>query len=466
MSKKKLIANGWVIDCTGAGPKANTSIWLDGPTIGKIGPHEEVQAFASQQGPYEVIDASHLTVMPGLIDVHVHISYGDILSSEDLQIATSAEYRTLRAALAVRKVLRAGVTAICDPGTTWGVSVAIRDAIEAGLIEGPRMTAGSQYISTWNGIGSPFPTWVQHPPSAFSVMCNTRDEMIEQVRRQIKNRVDVIKIAGDGDTADPSAQYGSFTSEDLRAIAEMTHLLGKRCTIHARGGRTAVEACRAGFDWIIHASFLKERDLEEFVKRDTPINPTLSLLANTIEWGPDMGIAPNDLDAYRRELDVAGRILEKAHKAGIRLMAGTDSGQSAVPYGEWHARELEHLMHYCGMSAMEALLTGTKHAAFALKMTDRIGTLEVGKLADILLVDGDPLEDISVLQQKDRLKAIILNGDVVDTKTPLPDPKEHYWEHGWRAWERGVCTTQDVVRQFARSKPKWMQQSPSKAVAQ
>jgi imidazolonepropionase-like amidohydrolase len=155
------------------------------------------------------------------------------------------------------------------------------------------------------------------------------------------------------------------------------------------------------------------------------------------------------------ELESASKVLSKAHKAGIMIMAGTDSGQGSVPYGEWHAREMELMMIHLGMSSMEALISGTKNAAFALGAMDRLGTLEPGKLADIIVVDGNPLADIQVLQNKELIKVIMKDGVIIDTTTPLPNPSKYPWEKPLVAWSR--LATQDFIRESARNKPKWMQ---------
>jgi imidazolonepropionase-like amidohydrolase len=181
---------------------------------------------------------------------------------------------------------------------------------------------------------------------------------------------------------------------------------------------------------------MNDEQLGVVLEHGTPINPTLSLLANSIEWGPELGQHQTVTDSYKRELEAASKILSKAYQAGVMIMAGTDSGQVAVPYGAWHARELEHLCVYLGMSTMDAIRAGTINAAFALGLQDQIGTIEEGKLADILVVDGNPLADIQVLQDPSRLEVIMKDGRIVDTKTPLPKPT---------------------------SKPKWMRKSSTAA---
>ena len=454
-----LITGGSVLDATGSRPKKKTALFVDEGLIVKIGKEEAVKAYATKAcgNAYRTIDAAGKTVMPGMIDVHVHTSYGDTTSTEELNLYTSGEYRALRGTINLRKVLRAGVTSLVDPGGMWRVATALRDAVNAGMIEGPRMKVASQYLTTYNGIGSMFPTWIEHPPSAFSVMCNTRDELVKEVRRQVRDSVDIIKVSGDGDVLrSEGGMSGSLTLDDLEAVAEITHMLGKRCTIHARGKRAARDAAKAGFDWIIHASYVEKEDLDVFLEKGIPINPTLVLLGNIVEWGPDLGCPTPILEGLKRELDAAQKNLSIAHKAGVMMMAGSDSGQGSVPYGEWHARELENMQSLLGMSSMEAVQTATKNAAFALGMEDRVGTLEEGKFADILVVDGDPLADITVLQDKDRLDVIMKGGEIVDTKTPLPQPRIYRWEKPQEIWSDPRVATQEFVRNEATSKPEWM----------
>ena len=331
-----LITGGRLLDGTGAAPQDGVSVLVEGNRIRKIGLDREVAAAAETLGGYRTIDAAGRTVMPGMIDGHCHISYGDILSFEELDLYAGVEYRTLRAANNARKVLRAGVTAFSDPGSTWNISVAVRDAVNAGLIEGPRMASAGRYITTYNAIGSPWPSWMEHPKSSFAVLCNTRDEMVTEARREIKDGVDIVKVAGDGDVLTGEAELaGSIGLDDLRAIAEVTHRLGKVCTIHARSGRAAADAIRAGFDWIIHGSYMSDEDLGVLFRNPTPLIPTFSLLVNTLDWGPDLGCSDFVLDAYKDEVEHLAAVVARARAEEITIIAGTDSGQGSVPYGEW-----------------------------------------------------------------------------------------------------------------------------------
>jgi imidazolonepropionase-like amidohydrolase len=459
-----LIENGTLIDCTGAPAQPGQSLLVEDSRIVKIGPVEAVSAAAGAGGRFKRIDAAGCTIMPGMIDIHVHPAYGDVTSFEQLDLYTGVEYRTLKAAHNLKKILRAGVTAMCTPGGNFNINVALRDAVNVGMVEGPRISAGGRYITTYNAIGSAFPSHLGHPASSFAVLCNTRDEMVVEARKQLKDGVDIVKVAGDGDSLTSAGLLaGTISVPDLTAIAEVTHMMAKKCTIHARSGSASRAASEAGFDWVIHGSYMNDDDLGVLEKNRTPINPTLALLANAIEWGPDVGMSARMIDAYKHELDAASAILTKAHRAGLTMLAGTDSGNGPVPYGDWHARELEYLMTYLGMSAMEALLAGTRNAAVALDMDDDIGTLEAGKLADILVVDGDPLTDITVLQDKRRLKLIMKDGALVDTTSRLPEPDVYPWEKPQLYWPVDQVLSQEFVRKKAKNKPAWMTAKPGKS---
>ncbi|MCY3731366.1 MAG: amidohydrolase family protein [Rhodospirillaceae bacterium] len=456
-----LIKGGDLLDCTGAETRKNTSLFVEGNRIARIGEPAEVKKFAEGK-TYKTIDAGGRTVMPGLIDCHVHPSYGEVVSIEELELYTPVEYRTLKAAHNIRKVLRAGVTSVCTPGGTFNINVALRDAIASGLIEGPRVSAGSHYLTTHNAIGGGFfPSHIEHPVSSLAYLANTKDEMVSYARKAIKDGCDVVKISGD-DTFGISLA-GSITLEEMRAVAEIAHLMDKKITIHARSGRCTADASRAGFDWLIHASYMNEEELGVILENRTPINPTFALLVNAVEWGPDLGLIQPLIDAFKQEIEAASKVLGRAYREGIMMMAGTDSGQLSVPSGEWHARELELHAELLGMSNMDAVLSGTRNAAFTLPFGDEVGTLEEGKLADVLVVAGDPLADLSVLQDKSRLEVIMKDGEVVDTAVALEDPQKYSWELPMVMWADPRLPDQHFVREHAKVKPAWMKKTSKAA---
>ena len=239
--------------------------------------------------------------------------------------------------------------------------------------------------------------------------------MIAEVRRQVKNGVDFIKLA---DSA--FGEYQSFREEELVVIADLAHQLGKRCTIHARGDAEVAAAARAGFDWIMHGNIMTQGTVDLLAEKEIPLVPTLLLLENWAVYGPATGAPKPIVDGCRRMLERTHDSLHMARAAGVKFVLGTDSGFAITPYGEWHATELELLMKYAGVSELEAIRAATYDAGVVLNLEGEIGRVAPGMLADLLVVDGDPSEDITVLQDRERIEQIILDGEVVEIDREHP----------------------------------------------
>lgn len=446
--QKLLIRGGTIIDGRGGATAKDHALLIEHDRIAAIGPEPEVTRGLDRQDPaLRIIEAGGKTIMPGLIDSHCHLNYGEVETEEELDLYTPLEYRALRAAWNAEKVLRAGVTSICDPGSTGVVAVAVRDAIEAGMFPGPRVTAGGRYLSTHQSITDFYPPWIGVPPTSSGVLTRTRDEMVLEVRRQWKDGFDVIKIAGSGQSlfnVYSSSEVDAFTPEELTVIVDEAHRLGRLVTSHARPGSSAANAARAGVDWIQHASYMSEEDIDVVARSGRAICPTWTLYANLIDWGSDFGVSPEIVDQFKRELEVAVKVLRRARECGVPLMAGTDSGFALTPYGHWHARELELFVDYLGLTPMEAILTATRNNALALRNGAEVGTLETGKLADVLVVDGDPLADIRILQDRARFACILKGGAIVDTARPWPERRVWPYEKAM-ILSKGLAT-QDAVR--------------------
>ncbi|MEJ0068179.1 MAG: amidohydrolase family protein [Pseudomonadota bacterium] len=206
--------------------------------------------------------------------------------------------------------------------------------------------------------------------------------------------------------------------------------MGRKTTIHARYAETVVAAVRAKVDWLIHASYMRRQDLGFVRDSRTPICPTLTFTANIVEWGADAGVDPKYVETKRRELDALVDIHSRAHQAGIPLLAGSESGFSVTPYGEWHTREIELMVALLGLSPMEAILAATRNNAAAFGWTDT-GTIEPGKRADLIVVDGDPLADIRVLGQADKLSVILKDGRAVEGRAVAPQRLRMAHERGY-----------------------------------
>lgn len=391
---------------------------------------------------YAEVDTSGRTVIPGLVDGHMHISFGEAASEEELSIYTPAEYRSIRAAVDAEKALLAGVTSSCDPGGPYQVATAVRDAIAAGLIQGPRMSCAGKQITTQQGIADGFPSWIGVPESSFGALVRSNEELIQEIRNEVKDGVDLIKIAGSGNSSD---EYASFRLEELELAVDEAHRLDRPVTIHARSRQSVEYAAKAGVDWIMHASYMDEPTLELVAEKGIPILPALTLLVNTLEANrADLSAAVRD--RFKQEIDAAVGILSKAHAAGITLIAGSESGFAMTPYGEWHARELELFVDLFGMTDHEALLAMTRESARTLpKHKDNIGTLTAGKYADVLVVDGQPDRNVRVLQDRTKLEMVMQAGRVV---TPWRPPEADRLKH---AFEKTHLYTPAVYRQADRA---------------
>ncbi|WP_051954006.1 metal-dependent hydrolase family protein [Xenophilus azovorans] len=431
---KKYIVNGTLIDGTGRPAQKLAWMEMDGGRISAIAAGE--QAPPLPPGASVTIDAAGKTVMPGLTDAHCHISYGVARGIEEQDLFGSPEYRAIRGVYHARKVLQSGVTSFSDPGGSWYVGVAVRDAIKGGLFPGPRISAAARYLSNHAALTDYFPSWVGSPRSGVGAMTETASQMLAEVRDQVKNGVDFIKIAASGESATLTPGGGSvpaFRADELKLIVDEAHRLGRRVTAHARAGQSVSDCIEAGIDWIQHADFMDQACADRLADAGIPCCPALTFVANVAEWGHIAGCSQGRIDRFRRDLDLAVKNLEYGWRNGVTMMCGTDSGFAVTPYGEWHARELELFVSHLGMSPLQAITCGTRNAAFTVD-PENLGTLEVGKFADLLVIDGDPLQDIRILQDSRRLCAVILGGEMTDM---TPTPEMHRWP-----WERSLAISE------------------------
>ncbi len=402
-----LITGGSVIDGTGSPVPQGASVLIRDDRVHTVG--RDIDLSVVPRGEQvESVDATGKTVMPGLIDAHCHMTYGESRFEEEIDLYTSHERRTLIAAANAKKVLRAGVTAISQPGGSYYIGVGIRDAIADGLIQGPRMSAAGRYLSTSNSLTDWYPDEVGVPAGNLGVLTNDVHEMMSEVRHQVKNGVDFIKLADS-----PLGEYQAFTGDEMKAVADLAHQLRRGITIHARGSAEVEAALDAGFDWIMHGNAMSDVAVGKLAESGTPLVPTLLLLSNLADFGEPFGVPRQMRDGCKRLLELSADSYHRAHKAGVTFAMGTDSGFAVSPYGEWHARELELLMTYGGLTAMEAIQAGTRNGAKMVNMEGMIGQLTPGAFADVIVVNGDPLQNIRVLQDKRNIETVIKGGSVV-----------------------------------------------------
>jgi imidazolonepropionase-like amidohydrolase len=419
---------GRILNGTLSAPIERGVVVIEGERLSWVGDAASLPPKYLERG-LELIDLPGRTVMPGLIDGHTHISFGESRTEEENALYTPVEFRTAKAIYYAKKVLQAGVTSAFDAATTCSIAQAVRDAIDTGMFEGPRFTVSGRQLTNHQGLEDSFPSTMEFPPLQSAVMVKTRDDLIEAIRLQVKDGVDAIKVSGSNDNLITPDALGTsaFTFEEFKVMADETHRLGLICGVHARSREAARDAARAGFDNIFHASYIDDEGIEACLKNHCVITPTLTLLVNLVEASQGLAGA-SGVDAFRAEIEAASVNLRRAYDAGVPLIAGSESGWSPVPYGHWHAREMEIFTTLLGLTPLQAIHANTLAVTRQLpRYGHEVGMLEAGRLADVLVVPGNPLEDIRVLQRPQSFDFIFKGGKPVD-RTPVPPRRRKWYE--------------------------------------
>src|SRR4029453_11440755 len=233
----------------------------------------------------QVLDYSRQFVMPGLIDVHVHLAYGNAKSEEDIDLYSPLEFRALRGLFFAQKLLAAGYTALCSPGDAGQVTLVIPNAVRAGLFDGPRISAAGPYITARQSLTDWYPSWIGAPSTSIGRLVASRDEAIEEIRVQAKNRVDCVKIALDGTQRRPDGSLiAAFTADETAAMVSEIQRLGRKVVVHAIGREAVLYAARAGVDVIFHAFDLDDECIDAVLKGGSAIAPTFTLQRNLLDF--------------------------------------------------------------------------------------------------------------------------------------------------------------------------------------
>lgn len=361
------------------------------------------------------IDAAGAFLMPGMVEAHTHFAWNDQPSLDAIQRMPPEEH-ILWCAQIARRYLDMGWTSCVGAATAKPrLDVVIRNAINDGTIVGPRYLAASQEITVPGGLGD---TTLPHLPQsefAFGAVVSGAEEMRRCVRMFAKYGVDSIKInlSGESITGMPSAM-SQFTEAEVSTCVEEAKAWGKRVAAHARSTWSIKQCVKQGIEVIYHASYsdTEALDLLEANKRKHFIAPGLAWLINTCYHASPWGISTEQAKAWRyvEELEAAVETMKALRRRDVRILPGGDYGFAWTPHGT-NAKDLETFVKLIGMSTMEALLSATAWGAPMMKMANEIGHIRDGYLADILLIDGDPLADITVLQDRKRILAVMKDGE-------------------------------------------------------
>ena len=406
-----LISGGNVIDGTGSQPQPKTDVLIEGDRIVGVGKNLAVEKFNGSE--LRRIDATGLTVMPGLIDAHTHITLGEPRTNDELFLHRDPATAAILAAYNVRKVLRAGVTSMLDVDGIFNIGPALRDSINAGVVEGPTMKSGSYALMTAVG-GTAGKLIPDSGTAGYAEVVRNKEETVLAVRRQVKGGADCIKIHVTGSIPTRSGEIQVWTREELKVVCDTAHDLGVRVTAHCRGDKATLDAVMAGVDIVWHASFLGDASLEAIIEKKVPVGPVFTFLANLSEFGNKAGATSSAKSIFAGELENTGAKLRKAYDAGVKLLCGSESGFSMTPYGHWHAREMEVFVQHLGMTPLQAITCGTKDNAIALDEDGETGCIAAGYRADVLVLDGDPSKNISLLGDKSLFRHLLCRGKVIE----------------------------------------------------
>jgi len=439
MASATLLEGGNVIDGTGTAPFA-AAVLIESDMIAAVGEAAIERARHLQHATR--IDASGMTVMPGLIDAHVHLSFDDAASNPEVFHLRRNALSALVASYNARKLLRAGVTGILDPDSIFENMVDVRDAIDAGIVEGPRIACGCYALIP--GLGGTAGRLIGDTGiTGYVTVVQGKDAIMAEVRRQIKVGADWIKVHVSG-IAPRYAHLGemcNWSQEELNTICETAHDLGVPVMGHCRGATSTTRAARAGMDLIFHGTGMDEAALEEVIKRRTPVCPTLTFQANIVDFGHQLGGDPAFAKLFEREIVDSVDSLRRLYAAGVPLLCGSESGFSMVPYGHWHYREMEVFTRYLGLDNLQAIRCATSENAFALKMSGKTGVIAVGMKADVICVAGDPAQDLTILGEPGRVRHVFVDGRKMDlSDLPARKPLE-----GWRMPSMGQQLTRDFA---------------------
>ena len=402
-----VIKNGTLIDGAGGSPRPNSRIVIRSGKIAEVGP----EAPLDQVGGARVIDAAGRFILPGLIDGHVHLSMFQG-APPGIGFPTSAEFCTLRAAQNLMPILRAGFTSVSVPGGKWFVDVTLREAVSTGMLQGPRIFCAARALTPPGGIFDNRPSADDDlPDDATGVLCRTVEDFAIETRRQCAHGVNMIKIA--------DSRWGdeqTVSREAIAAVVEEAHQHGAKVSIHSRGSGSTRDSALAGVDWIFHADLATEADLDTVAGAGIPIMPAFTQGEIWAEHG--IGMAPAMRDRLKTQLDVNIKAMAAAKARGIRLLLGTDSGNAAVMTpGKWHGYEAAFFVKHLGYTPLEAIVLQTRENALAMGLQGKLGTIEPGMIADVVILDADPSQNISVLGDPVHVRAIIKDGEPLDLAT-------------------------------------------------
>jgi imidazolonepropionase-like amidohydrolase len=379
-------------------------ILIEGERVREIGDEREIQPHVPPDA--RVVDLSRYTVLPGLIDAHTHLTGSPYLMGYR-GLGVSVPRQALLGARNARVTLEAGFTTVRNVGAYGYADLALRDAINAGDVPGPRMLASGPALGITGGhcdenlLAPEFHFFSEG-------VANGVPAVMAKVREDIKYGADLIKFCATGGVLSKgdNAELEQYSPEEMQAIIREAHRLARKVAAHAHGARGIKDAVLAGVDSIEHGSFIDEEDIQLMKQQGTYLVPTLYLGDWFLENYPKLGLTDDMVAKAKLVMPAARQNVARAFREGVKVAFGTDA--AVYPHG-LNAREFA-VMVRLGLTPLAAIQAATVNAADLLGWSDRIGTLEPGKYADLIAVEGDPLKDVTTLED---VKVVLKGGEVV-----------------------------------------------------
>jgi len=375
----------------------------------------------------QVIDGHGHFVMPGMVESHAHLSY---TNNGPLELDKSpVEEVVIKTIHNARVMLGSGFTSAISFGSVHRVDAFLKRGIECGDVLGPRLLAGGRDIGSTGSNADLHPDYAQLKIDGLGMITDGPWEVRKAVRTLSKNGVDVVKVMIDGELISSGGGIKpgvlGFTDEELAVLVGEAHHRGMRVACHARSAAAVKQAVKAGVDFIGHANYLDDEALAllEASRDRVFVGPAVAWEITFLEHYQSFGFATGSPEhkGYAAELEATQASVKRMREAGIRVLVGGDYGLNITPHGTY-AKELQYFTDYFGFSAGEALQAATKHGGEAFMPDGSLGTLEAGKIADMVIVKGNPLEQIVVLQDADAIAAVIKEGQIytglLDNQSP------------------------------------------------
>jgi imidazolonepropionase-like amidohydrolase len=404
-----VIRNGQLVDGTGAAPVSDGLLVIEDGFITYAGSAVEGPTL---QPEAKAIDANGGTIMPGLVEAHFHPTYFNVAALEDLDIKYPVEYVTILAACNAKLALECGYTSARSGGSLFNIDVWLKKAIENDLVPGPRLAASGREICGAGGLMDWNPEFRKIGMEGLILLVSGADEARAAVRKLVKDGVEWVKTYPTGDAAAPDTNDHHtlcMTFEEMHAVVQTAHNHKLKVTGHCRATEGIRNALLAGYDALEHGTFIDDETLDLLLERDVPVVPALYFEQMSIERGPEFGMSQAVIDGHQETLEGGAESARRILAAGGRLGMGGDYGFAWNPHGDY-AKELDFFVKYVGLKPLDVITCATKTGSEILGRSNEIGTLETGKLADVLVVDGDVVSDVAILQDRSRFITVMQGG--------------------------------------------------------